>query len=77
MQLVEIRSEFHSLIDKINDPGILEQFYNALNSSVDKSSGVWASLMDEQKQGVLDAYQESENNENLIPLTDILNRQPL
>jgi len=55
MELVELKSEFHSLIDKINDPDVLEQFYNALNSSVDKKSSVWDSLTEEQKQGVLDA----------------------
>jgi len=74
MQLVEIRSELHSLIDKINDPGILTQFYNALNSSVDKRSSIWDSLTDEQKQGVLDAYEESEIDENLIPLADAIGR---
>ena len=74
MELVELKSEFHSLIDKINDPGILEQFYNALNSSVDKRSTVWDTLTDEQKQGVLDAYEESESDENLIPLADIITR---
>lgn len=72
MQLVEIKSQFHSLIDKVNDPQILEQFYNALNSSVDKRSSVWDSLTDEQRQGVLDAYEESENEENLIPLDKAL-----
>ena len=74
MELVEIKSEFYSLIDKINDPDILEQFYNALNSSVDKRSTVWDTLTDEQKQGVLDAYEESESDENLIPLADIITR---
>ena len=74
MQLVEIRSEFHPLIDRINDPEILEQFLNALNSSVDRRSSVWDSLTEEQRQGVLDAYEESENDENLIPLADAINK---
>lgn len=71
MKLTELKSEFHDLIDKIEDPTILEQFYDALSNSVRPANSLWATLTSEQQQGVLDAYEESEDETNLIPLSVI------
>jgi hypothetical protein len=71
MKLTELKSEFHHLIDQIEDPGILEQFYNALSNSIKPDTSLWASLSSEQQKGVLIAYEESEDDTNLISLSEI------
>ncbi|HWD87670.1 MAG TPA: hypothetical protein VG367_06050 [Mucilaginibacter sp.] len=71
MKLAELRSDFHLLIDKIEDPEILEQFYDALSNSVKPNNSLWATLTLEQQKGVLEAYEESEDEDNLVPLSVI------
>jgi hypothetical protein len=71
MKLDELKSEFHSLIDQIEDPGVLEQFYDALSNSTKPGNSLWESLSAEQQQGVLAAYEESEDEANLVPLSAI------
>ncbi len=71
MKLAELKSDFHELIDKINDPELLVQFYGAISQSVKAENSLWASLSKEQQKQVLEAYDESEDEENLISLADI------
>jgi hypothetical protein len=59
------------LIDRINDPTILTQFYDAISQSVNSEGSLWNSLTSEQQQQVLEAYEESEDESNLIPLSVI------
>ena len=67
MKIDVLKSEFHELIDKINDPEILIQFYDALIQSTKSEGSLWNSLTADQQQQVLDAYDESEVESNLIP----------
>ncbi len=71
MTLATLKSEFHNLIDKIEDPGILEQYYKASSTSIKPDNSLWASLTSEQQKGVLLAYEESDVEANLIPLSAI------
>jgi hypothetical protein len=71
MKLAELKSEFHNLIDQTNDPEVIEQFYKAMSESVRSDSSLWRSLSTEQQKGVLDAYKESEDENNLISLDEI------
>jgi hypothetical protein len=71
MKLTELKSDFHLLIDQIEDPQILEQFYDALNNSVNSGNSLWATLTPEQQKEVLAAYEESEDENNLVPLSVI------
>lgn len=71
MTLATLKSEFHNLIDKIEDPGILEQYYKALSTSIKPDNSLWESLTSEQQKGVLLAYEESDVEANLIPLSAI------
>jgi len=66
MKIEAIKAEFHELINHVDDPELLLQFYDAINRSVQPGS-LWQSLSKEQQQGVLDAYDESEEESNLIP----------
>ena len=71
MKLAELKSDFHNLIDQIEDPEILEQFYGALSNSIKPGNSLWSSLTPEQQQGVITAYEESEDDSNLVPLSAI------
>ena len=71
MKLSELKSDFHLLIDQIEDPEILEQFYEALNNSVKSESSLWTTLTPEQQKEVLIAYEESEDEKNLVPFSVI------
>jgi len=71
MKIAELKTEFHHLIDQIEDPGILEQFYNALSNSIKSDTSLWASLIPEQQKDVLIAYEESEDETNLVSLSAI------
>jgi plasmid stabilization system protein ParE len=68
MQLAELKTEFHNLIDKTNDLQIIELFYNAMNRSVNSDGSIWGSLTAEQQKGVIDAYEESKDKSSLISL---------
>ena len=71
MKLAELKSDFHNLIDQIEDPELLEQFYGALSNSLKPDNSLWNSLTPEQQQDVLIAYEESEDESNLVPLSVI------
>ena len=71
MKLAELKSEFHNLIDKTNDPDIIELFYNAMTQSVNSEGSVWRTLSPEERQSVIDAYEESKDDENLTTLEEL------
>lgn len=72
MKLAELKSEFHSLIDQINDPELLSQFYDIISQSVNADNSDWQSLSVKQQQELLEAYESSENEDNLVPLSVIV-----
>lgn len=43
-----------------------------MDQSLEQENPDWLSLTEEQREGVLKAYEESEDEENLIPLEDII-----
>jgi DNA repair ATPase RecN len=71
MKLAELKSDFHSLIDQINDPELLSQFYDIISQHVNVDNSDWQSLSPKQQQELLDAYESSEDEDNLIPLSVI------
>jgi hypothetical protein len=71
MKLAELKSEFHNLIDQTNDLEIIEQFYSAMSQSLKSDGALWRSLAPKQQQSVLDAYEESEDENNLISFDEI------
>lgn len=70
MKLKELKSDFHELIDQVNDPELLLQFYDAISQSVQPGS-LWQSLTTKQQHEVLEAFEESEDETNLIPYSEI------
>ena len=67
-----IKREFHELIDKIDNQLLLERFYKALSYSHSNSKfELWDSLNDTQRQEIIDAFEESNDDKNLVNFEDI------
>lgn len=67
MSLIIVKSEFHQLIDSIEDKDLLVQFMEALQHSATRKEGeLWKTLTETQQEKVLKSYDESLNEENLI-----------
>ncbi len=67
MGTLELRANIHSIVDGIQSEQLLQTLYDFLKiREKNKSGQLWASLTEQQKQDVLLAYDESENDDNLI-----------
>ena len=67
MKQSDIRSNFHKLIDEIDNERLLMKFYDLLIKSSDQKEGeLWNQLSNEQKNEVLIAESESHYQKNLI-----------
>jgi hypothetical protein len=64
MSIEEIKSNFHNLIDDVNDMDLLKNYYEGLYISVNKR--LQNELSEEGKKKILQAYEESEIESNLI-----------
>jgi len=74
MTTIEIRKNFHSLIDSIDNENILLLFYNLMKrKSTSKEGQIWNRLSNDQKQELLLSAQESDNPDNLISQEDFIN----
>ena len=67
MKQSDIKSNFHQLIDEIDNERLLMKFYDLLiKSKVQKEGELWDQLSEEQKNEVLLAESESHYQKNLI-----------
>lgn len=67
MSTVELKSSIHKIVDEIQNEHLLQAIYNLLKSGTQNNSGkLWDSLTEDQKQEVLLAFEESEDENNLL-----------
>lgn len=67
MKQSEIKSNFHQLIDEIDNERLLMKFYDLLiKLKVQKEGELWNQLSEEQKNEVLLAESDSHYQKNLI-----------
>jgi hypothetical protein len=67
MALADIKSNFHQLIDKIENEELLASFYHLLaQRSQDPNGFLWESLTEEEKTELLLADEESKDPANWI-----------
>ena len=67
MGTIELKSNIHKIVDEIQSEQLLQAIYDFLKSrEKNKSSRLWDILTEEQKQEVLLAYDESEDENNLL-----------
>jgi hypothetical protein len=72
MGTIELKSILHKIVDRIEDEQLLRAIYSFLEKRESAEDGrMWKQLTDEQKKEVLQAYEESEDDANLIDDEDI------
>jgi hypothetical protein len=64
---IDLKSDIHKMVDRIQNEQLLQTLYDFLRFRSNNQPGnLWSALTDEQKQEVLLAYEESEDDQNLI-----------
>ena len=67
MSTIELKSNLHKIVDKIDNEQLLQTIYDFLKLSENSQEGqIWKSLTEEQKKEVYLSYQESEDDRNLV-----------
>jgi hypothetical protein len=67
MNTLELKSNFHMLIDNISNEKILSSFYEIMSSLNEHNEGsLWAKLSVEERQELFDLDEESKNEDSLI-----------
>jgi len=67
MTTIELKNNFHHLIDSIDNESLLMKFYDLLlRKKNQNSSNLWNYLTSEEQKELLLAEEESENSYNLI-----------
>lgn len=72
---MKTKEAFHKLIDKIEDEGLLNDYYNLISKLNNSQEGaLWNSLTLEQKEELLLSYEESKDPINLISHEEVVGR---
>lgn len=73
MTVVEIKSNLHKLIDKIQDEQLLSTVHDFLKSREAIEPGkLWETLTQEEKEELLVSLEESEEDKNLLPHEQVM-----
>lgn len=73
MSTVELKASLHQLIDEIQNSNLLESLHDILAQQKNSKQGeLWHALTESERKEVLDAYEESEEPDNLIPHSEVL-----
>lgn len=72
MSTTELKSNIHKIIDGIESEPLLQTLYDFLkNREFGEGSQFWGQLTEEQKQEVLLAFDESEDEQNLVSKVEV------
>ena len=72
MTTLELKNNFHHLIDSIENDNLLQEFYELmLRRRSSKDGRLWAMLSKDEIEELLLANEESENPDNLISHEDM------
>jgi len=75
MTTIELKNNFHHLIDSIDNENLLKEFYELmLRKRTSKDGRLWAMLSKDEIEELLAVNEESENSENLIPHEEMKKR---
>lgn len=67
MGTIELKSDLHKILDKIDNEQLLRTVYDFLKQSQTTAEGeIWKTLTEEQKKEVYLSYEESQDDEKLI-----------
>jgi len=65
MNTIELKKNFHQLIDKIDNESLLKDFYELLKHRDTNEGELWNNLSNSEKEELLLALEESKNPYNL------------
>jgi hypothetical protein len=75
MTTTELKTNFHKLIDEINNDAVLNQFYEILSSTKDRKEGtLWNTLTSQQQKELIETEVESHKEENLISHNEMIEK---
>ncbi len=67
MNTIELKKDFHTLIDSIDNENLLSNFYDLLKRRISGKEGkLWKGLTKNEREELNLAFKESEKPENLI-----------
>jgi hypothetical protein len=67
MGTIELKSDLHKILDKIDNEQLLRTVYDFLKQSQTTAEGeIWNTLTEEQKKEVYLSYEESQDDKKLI-----------
>jgi hypothetical protein len=67
MTTLELKNNFHHLIDSIENENLLKEFYELmLRKKASKDGRLWAMLSEDEIEELLLANEDSENQDNII-----------
>ena len=67
MGTIELKSDLHKILDRIENEQLLRTVYDFLKQrETGKEGQIWNTLSEEQKTEVYLSYEESEDDKNLI-----------
>jgi len=73
MGTAELKSNLLEMMSNIEDEQLLQSLYDFLKGhEISKTSHLWDKLSDTEKEQVFLSYQESENEDDLIPYKEVL-----
>ncbi len=72
MSTIEIKSDLHKILDKMENEQLLRTVYDFLKQSENQEEAqMWKTLTEEQKSEVYLSYEESRDDKNLINWEDL------
>jgi hypothetical protein len=75
MTTIELKNNFHHLIDSIDNENLLLRFYDLMKSrTISKDGKLWSRLTKEEQEELLIAFEESEKEENLLSHDEMMKK---
>ena len=72
MGTIELKSDLHKILDKIDNEQLLRAIYDFLKQRENSVEGqIWKTLTEDQKKEVYLSYEESKDDNNLIDWEDV------
>ncbi len=75
MDSIELKNNFHNLIDSIKNDALLMRFYDIMTRAKNRKEGaLLGRLTKEEYKELMLAYKESEDEENLLSHKDMMEK---
>ena len=72
---MNIKEDFHHLIDTIEDEQLLTTYYHLVQQlTIGETGKIWNNLTDDQRKSIEESYEESFDEKNLISHEEVKKR---